>query len=62
MPAGQVDAMMEAGPAQQAYDPDMAPVMTLVRQLTARRDITYLSVEKQGFKLELRGRAARVEP
>jgi oxaloacetate decarboxylase (Na+ extruding) subunit alpha len=61
MPAGQVDAMMAAGPAQQTYDPDMAPVMSLVRQLTARRDITYLSVEKQGFKLELRGQPAQAE-
>ncbi len=59
MPAGQVDAMKAAGPAEQKYDPDMSPVMNLIRQLTARRDITYLSVEKQGFKLELRGQSAR---
>ncbi|HTZ99198.1 MAG TPA: hypothetical protein VMB02_02635 [Candidatus Aquilonibacter sp.] len=58
MPAGQVDAMKAAGPAERSYDPEMAPVMNLIRQLTARRDITYLSVEKQGFKLELRGAAA----
>ena len=61
MPAGQVDAMKAAGPAEQTYDPDMAPVMSLVRQLTARRDISYLSVEKGSFKLELRGPAAPVE-
>ena len=61
MPAGQVDAMKAAGPAQQSYDPDMAPVMSLIRQLTARRDITYLSVEKDGFKLELRGQVAPVQ-
>ena len=60
MPAGQVDAMKAAGPAQQTYDPDTAPVMSLIRQLTARRDITYLSVEKDGFKLELRGQVAPV--
>jgi oxaloacetate decarboxylase alpha subunit len=58
MPAGQVDAMKAAGPAERTYDPDMAPVMNLIRQLTARRDINYLSIEKQGFKLELRGQAA----
>jgi oxaloacetate decarboxylase (Na+ extruding) subunit alpha len=58
MPSGQVDAMKAAGPAQQTYDPDMAPVMNLIRRLTARRDVTYLSVEKQGFKLELRSEAA----
>jgi len=61
MPAGQVDAMKAAGPAQQSYDPDMAPVMSLIRQLTARRDINYLSVEKDGFKLELRGQVAPVQ-
>jgi oxaloacetate decarboxylase alpha subunit len=61
MPAGQVDAMKAAGPAQQTYDPGMPPVLSLVRQLTARRDITYLSIEKRGFKLELRGHAAPVE-
>ncbi len=61
MPAGQVDAMKAAGPAEQKYDPDMTPVMNLIRQLTARRDIAYLLVEKQGFKLELRGLAAPVE-
>ncbi len=61
MPAGQVDAMKAAGPAQQTYDPDMAPVMSLIRQLSVRRDITHLSIEKDGFKLELRGRAAPAE-
>jgi len=61
MPAGQVDAMKAAGPAQRAYDPDASPVMNLIRELTARRDISYVSIEKQGFKLELRGAAAGVE-
>ena len=61
MPAGQVDAMKAAGPAPQTYDPDKTPLMNLVRQLTARRDITYISVEKHGFKLELRGQAAPAE-
>jgi oxaloacetate decarboxylase (Na+ extruding) subunit alpha len=61
MPAGQVDAMKEAGPAEQTYKPDTAPVLSLVRQLTARRDITYLSVEKNDFKLELRSQAAPLE-
>jgi len=61
MPAGQVDAMKAAGPAQQSYDPDMAPVISLIRQLTALQDIAYLSIEKSGFKLELRGPTAPVE-
>lgn len=55
MPAEQVDSMKAAGPAAQAYNPDVAPVMLLLRQLAARRDIARLSVEKSGFKLELKG-------
>ncbi|HTW22326.1 MAG TPA: hypothetical protein VMD78_01930 [Candidatus Baltobacteraceae bacterium] len=61
MPAGQIDAMKAAGPAQQTYDPDLTPVMKLIRELTARRDISYVSVEKQGFRLELRGEGGRTE-
>ncbi len=61
MPSGQVDAMKAAGPAEKNYDPDMAPVMSLLRQLSAIRDIAYLSIEKGSFKLELRGQAAPVE-
>ena len=61
MPAGQVDAMKAAGPTQLAYDPDLTPVMKLIRELTARRDIRYVSIEKQDFKLELRGEAGRAE-
>jgi oxaloacetate decarboxylase (Na+ extruding) subunit alpha len=61
MPAGQVDLMKVAGPAQQTYDPNMAPVMSLIRRLSVRRDITQLLIEKDGFKLELRGRSATVE-
>ena len=56
MPAAQVDAMKAAGPAPESYDPDMVPVMNLIRQLVARREITQISVEKAGFKLELKSR------
>jgi oxaloacetate decarboxylase (Na+ extruding) subunit alpha len=61
MPAGQVDAMQAAGPAEKIYDPDMVPAINLIRQLAAQRDITYLSIEKSGFKLELRGQGGPVE-
>ena len=61
MPAGQVDAMKAAGPANRTYDPDTVPAMNLIRQLLGRRDIGYLSVEKNGFKLELRGQPASAE-
>ncbi|MGH9561167.1 MAG: hypothetical protein ACRD3S_06905, partial [Terracidiphilus sp.] len=61
MPAGLVDAMNQAGAAERTYNPDTVPVLNLIRQLAARRDITYLSIEKSGFKLELRGEPAEVE-
>ena len=56
MPAEQVDAMKAAGPAAQTYNPDIAPVIELLRQLATRRDVGHLSIEKSGFKLELNGR------
>ena len=59
MPAEQVNAMKAAGPAEQTYDPEMTPVMNLIRELTARQDITHISIEKQGFKLELHGQEAQ---
>lgn len=61
MPAGLVDAMKAAGPAERTYNPDLAPALALIRELAARRDITFLSVQKDGFKLELRGRMAPAE-
>ncbi|MGA8707072.1 MAG: hypothetical protein WB646_08810 [Steroidobacteraceae bacterium] len=54
MPAGQVDAMYAAGPAARHYDPSVAPLMRLIRTLTARRDLWYVSLQKAGFRLELR--------
>jgi oxaloacetate decarboxylase alpha subunit len=54
MPASQVDAMLAAGPAARHYDPELKPVMSLIRELTARRDLAHIAVEKPGFKLELR--------
>jgi oxaloacetate decarboxylase alpha subunit len=53
MPANLVDAMRAAGPASLHYDPVSRPVMDLVRQLLKRTDVTRLSVQKAGFKLEL---------
>jgi oxaloacetate decarboxylase alpha subunit len=63
MPAGQVDAMLASGPAKHSYDaaksptgddPTLKPVMNLLRQLTARRDLTQIIVEKSGCRVELR--------
>jgi oxaloacetate decarboxylase alpha subunit len=58
MPSGQVDAMKAAGPAPRAYLPGAALLKRLIRQLATRRDLAYVSVEKPGFRLELRGRSA----
>jgi oxaloacetate decarboxylase alpha subunit len=53
MPANLVDAMQAKGPAERHYDPATRGVMQLVRQALARTDITELTVEKPGFKLEV---------
>ena len=57
MPAGQVDAMKAAGPAARHYNPALKPVMSLIRQLAEHRDLSSVSVEKAGFRLELRRNA-----
>lgn len=57
MPANQVDAMKAAGPASQSYDPEIASVKNLLRQLVARRDTNHIRIEKPNFTLELTGRA-----
>jgi oxaloacetate decarboxylase (Na+ extruding) subunit alpha len=57
MPAGQVDAMRAAGPAARHYNPTLKPVMSLIRQLAEHRDLSHVSVEKPGFRLEMRRHA-----
>jgi oxaloacetate decarboxylase alpha subunit len=57
MPANLVDAMKATGPAPRDYDPQTGPVMDLLRQLLARTDLTRVSVEKAGFKLQLESEA-----
>ena len=58
MPAELVDAMQAAGPAPREYEPGLAPVIDLIRSLVSQRDVARLTVEKPGFRLELRGRGA----
>ena len=57
MPANLVDAMQARGPAPREYDPAEKPLMELLRGLLAREDMTRISVEKAGFKLELEAEA-----
>src|SRR6185437_12344374 len=54
MPAGQVDAMVAAGPARRHYDPAVAPLLDLIRKLAARPDLDYVAIDKKGMKLTLR--------
>jgi oxaloacetate decarboxylase alpha subunit len=53
MPANLVDAMQAAGPAPREYDPAKVPVLNLLREVLKRTDIDGLTIEKEGFKLEL---------
>jgi oxaloacetate decarboxylase alpha subunit len=54
MPANLIDSMQASAPAPREYDPTMRPVMSLLRELCARRDLREILVEKPGFKLALR--------
>jgi oxaloacetate decarboxylase alpha subunit len=53
MPANLVDAMQAAGSAPREYDPSLRPVLRLIRELCARRDLNHVLVEKPGFRLQL---------
>ncbi|NIJ11863.1 oxaloacetate decarboxylase alpha subunit [Saccharomonospora amisosensis] len=55
MPSEQVDAMVAAGPAKRHYNPDLAPVLRLLRELASRPSVPDLVVDKPDFHLELRG-------
>ena len=57
MPAAEVDAMLAAGPARRHYNPDLAGVLGLLRELGSRPPLAQLEVSKPGFRLELRGGA-----
>jgi oxaloacetate decarboxylase (Na+ extruding) subunit alpha len=55
MPAGEVDAMIAAGPARRHYNPDLKPVLDLLRGLGTRPPVSLLRIDKPGFRLELHG-------
>jgi oxaloacetate decarboxylase alpha subunit len=56
MPADQVDAMLAAGPCRRSYSPDASALAALLGELSRRRDVSYVRLEKRDFRLELRGR------
>ena len=55
MPAAEVDAMLAAGPARRHYNPDLAGVLSFLRELGSRPGLSHVAVAKPGFRLELRG-------
>ncbi len=55
MPGDQVDAMRAAGPARRHYNPDVQPLLKLLRKLVCQRDVSRVVVDKPGFHLELAG-------
>jgi oxaloacetate decarboxylase (Na+ extruding) subunit alpha len=58
MPRAQVDAMLAAGSARRRYNPELAPVLALLRGMSGRDVPDELVIDKPGFRLALR-RAAR---
>jgi oxaloacetate decarboxylase alpha subunit len=54
MPAGEVDAMLAAGPARRRYNPRLKPVLDLLGGLATRPTTDELLIDKPGFRLELR--------
>jgi len=57
MPAEQVDAMLAAGPAPQHFNPALAPVLTLLRELGERKAVHDLAVAKPDLRLFVHRRA-----
>jgi oxaloacetate decarboxylase (Na+ extruding) subunit alpha len=58
MPGAQVDAMVSAGPARRHYNPELAPVLSLLRGLAGRDVPQQLVIEQPGWRLTLRRRPA----
>ncbi|MEU2347956.1 biotin carboxyl carrier protein [Modestobacter sp. NPDC049651] len=56
MPADQVDAMVAAGPAPRHYQPTLAPVLGLIRELGERTTVHDLAVAKPGLRLSVHRR------
>lgn len=55
MPVDQVESMIAAGPARRHYNPDVQPILKLLRELQGRPGVSELVVDKPNFRLELRG-------
>ena len=55
MPAEQVDAMRRRAPHSLYYNPEVAPLLKLLKELKARPPVRHFAVRKPGFSLELVG-------
>lgn len=53
MPAGEVDAMLAAGPARRHYNPDLKALLDLLSGLGKRPGVSGVVIDKPGFRLEL---------
>jgi oxaloacetate decarboxylase alpha subunit len=51
MPSEPIDAMLAAGPAPQHFNPVLAPVLTLLRELGERKSVQDLAVAKPDLRL-----------
>ena len=59
MPAGEVDAMLAAGPARRYYNPDLKAVLDLLAGLGQRPGVSGVAIDKPGFRLELSAPSGR---
>jgi len=59
MPAEEVDTMLAAGPAKRHYNPDMQPILKLLRELQERPAAADIVIEKPDFRLELHSSPVR---
>jgi oxaloacetate decarboxylase alpha subunit len=53
MPEQQVDAMLASGSPARHYNPDLDPVMELLRELGSRPKVAQLLIEKDAFRLRV---------
>jgi oxaloacetate decarboxylase (Na+ extruding) subunit alpha len=61
MPADQVDAMLAAGAAGRHYNPDLEPLLVLLRELQERPAPQDIAIEMDHFRLELRRAAGTAD-
>jgi oxaloacetate decarboxylase alpha subunit len=61
MPAEEVDAMIAAGAAKRHYNPDVQPVLKLLREIKERPPVDQIVIEKPKFRFELRRESVLVK-